>query len=70
LNFGIGDSDLEKLFAAYGSARSAQVIKDRYSGQSKGLGFVEMSSNQEAQAAIAPQVPQLIAQAFDLLDTR
>ena len=53
LGYGIGDSDLEKLFSAYGSVRSAQVIKDRYSGQSKGFGFVEMGSNQEAQAAIA-----------------
>ena len=53
LSFSVGDSDLEKLFTAYGSVRSAQVIKDRYSGQSKGFGFVEMGSNQEAQAAIA-----------------
>ncbi|HUL11168.1 MAG TPA: RNA-binding protein [Methylococcaceae bacterium] len=53
LGYGISDSDLEKLFSAYGSVRSAQVIKDRYSGQSKGFGFVEMGSNQEAQAAIA-----------------
>ena len=53
LSFSVGDSDLEKLFSAYGSVRSAQVIKDRYSGQSKGFGFVEMGSNQEAQAAIA-----------------
>jgi len=53
LDYGVGDSDLEKLFTAYGSVRSAQVIKDRYSGQSKGFAFVEMGSNQEAQAAIA-----------------
>ncbi len=52
LGYGIGDSDLEKLFIAYGSVRSAQVIKDRDSGRSKGFGFVEMGSNQEAQAAI------------------
>jgi RNA recognition motif-containing protein len=52
LGYGIGDSDLEKLFTAYGSVRSAQVIKDRDSGRSKGFGFVEMGSEQEAQAAI------------------
>jgi cold-inducible RNA-binding protein len=52
LGYGIGDSDLEKLFTAYGSVRSAQVIKDRETGRSKGFGFVEMSGNQEAQAAI------------------
>jgi RNA recognition motif-containing protein len=53
LGYGIGDSDLEKLFTTYGSVRSAQVIKDRDSGRSKGFGFVEMGSDQEAQAAIA-----------------
>jgi RNA recognition motif-containing protein len=52
LGYGIGDSDLEKLFTTYGSVRSAQVIKDRDSGRSKGFGFVEMGSEQEAQAAI------------------
>jgi RNA recognition motif-containing protein len=52
LGYGISDSDLEKLFTAYGSVRSAQVIKDRDTGRSKGFGFVEMGSNQEAQAAI------------------
>jgi cold-inducible RNA-binding protein len=52
LGYGIGDSDLEKLFTTYGSVRSAQVIKDRDSGRSKGFGFVEMGSEQEAQAAL------------------
>ena|SRR5881398_2991530 len=53
LGYGIGDSDLEKLFTTYGSVRSAEVIKDRDSGRSKGFGFVEMGSEQEAQAAIS-----------------
>jgi RNA recognition motif-containing protein len=52
LGYGISDSDLEKLFMTYGSVRSAQVIKDRDTGRSKGFGFVEMGSDQEAQAAI------------------
>jgi RNA recognition motif-containing protein len=52
LGYGLGDSDLEKLFTTYGSVRSAQVIKDRDTGRSKGFGFVEMGSDQEAQAAI------------------
>jgi RNA recognition motif-containing protein len=46
------DSDLESLFAAAGTVKSAQVIKDRQSGRSKGFGFVEMSSDTEAQNAI------------------
>jgi RNA recognition motif-containing protein len=53
LGYGIRNSDLEQLFAAHGTVRSAEVITDRTTGQSKGFGFVEMSTEQEAKAAIA-----------------
>jgi RNA recognition motif-containing protein len=53
LAYSIGDSDLQRLFGAHGSVASAQVIMDRDTGRSKGFGFVEMSSDAEAQAAIA-----------------
>ena len=53
LGYGIRNSDLEQLFAAHGTVRSAEVITDRTTGQSKGFGFVEMSSKQAAKAAIA-----------------
>ena len=53
LAYGISDSDLEQLFGAYGTVQSAQVIMDRDTGRSKGFGFVEMGSEQEAQAAIS-----------------
>ena len=53
LSYDTTDSTLEQLFAAYGTVQSAQVIMDRDAGRSKGFGFVEMSSDQEAQAAIA-----------------
>ena len=46
------DADLEKIFSQVGTVTSAQVIKDRESGRSKGFGFVEMSSAEEANAAI------------------
>ena len=46
------NADLEQMFAAYGTVQSAQVIMDRDTGRSKGFGFVEMGSDQEAQAAI------------------
>ena len=49
----IGKNDLEQMFTAYGTVISAQVINDRGTGQSKGFGFVEMGTDQEAQAAIA-----------------
>ena len=52
LPFTIGDADLQNLFAQAGTVKSAQVIKDRASGRSKGFGFVEMSSSDEAQSAI------------------
>ena len=53
LSYSVRDSDLEDLFAAHGTVDSAQVIMDRDTGRSKGVGFVEMSSDQEAQAAIS-----------------
>ena len=53
LSYGISDSDLQQMFEAHGSVQSAQVIMDRDTGRSKGFGFVEMGSDQEAQAAIA-----------------
>jgi RNA recognition motif-containing protein len=53
LAYGVSDRDLQQLFEAYGTVQSAQVIMDRDTGRSKGFGFVEMGSDQEAQAAIA-----------------
>lgn len=53
LTYGVTDSDLQQMFEAHGTVQSAQVIMDRDTGRSKGFGFVEMSSDQEAQAAIA-----------------
>ena len=53
LAFGVSDGDLQQLFEAHGTVQSAQVIMDRDTGRSKGFGFVEMGSDQEAQAAIA-----------------
>lgn len=52
LPYAIVDADLQSLFAQAGTVKSAQVIRDRESGRSKGFGFVEMSSSDEANAAI------------------
>src|SRR5262245_25134227 len=52
LSYKMSDSDLEQLFSQFGTVQSAQIIQDRETGRSKGFGFVEMSSDQEAQAAI------------------
>jgi hypothetical protein len=53
LAHGVTDGHLEQMFGPFGSVRLAQVILDRDTGRSKGFGFVEMSNDQEAQAAIA-----------------
>src|SRR6201993_102033 len=53
LTYGVTDSTLLQMFEAHGTVQSAQVIMDRDTGRSKGFGFVEMGSDQEAQAAIA-----------------
>ena len=52
LSFNVTSSDLDQLFGQFGTVQSAEVISDRDTGRSKGFGFVEMSSDAEAQAAI------------------
>jgi len=53
LPYNTQDADLQTLFSQAGTVKSAQVIKDRVSGRSKGFGFVEMSTPEEAQSAIS-----------------
>jgi len=53
LSYSVSSSELEQLFSQHGTVESAEVIADRMTGRSKGFGFVEMSSEAEAQAAIA-----------------
>jgi RNA recognition motif-containing protein len=48
----VTDEDLQSIFSEYGSVRSVKVIRDLFSGESKGFGFVEMPGNSEAQKAI------------------
>src|SRR4051794_40557097 len=52
LTYNVNESDLEALFSQFGTVQSAQIIIDRDTNRSKGFGFVEMSSDAEAQAAI------------------
>ena len=52
LGYDVNSEDLERLFAEHGTVDSANVVMDRSTGQSRGFGFVEMSSSTEAQAAI------------------
>ena len=53
LSYDVTSSDLEQMLSAHGTVQSAEVISDRMTGRSKGFGFVEMASDDEAQAAIA-----------------
>ena len=52
LSYNATEEDLKTLFAKYGSIQSAEVIKDRYTGQSKGFAFVEMTTAEDAQKAL------------------
>ena len=52
LNYSVNDAELLRIFEPHGKVESATVIMDRDTGRSKGFGFVEMSSDAEAQAAI------------------
>jgi RNA recognition motif-containing protein len=53
LSYDVSSNDLDQMFAAFGSVQSAEVINDRDTGRSKGFGFVEMSTDNEALAAIS-----------------
>jgi RNA recognition motif-containing protein len=52
LSFDTTEDDLRNAFAAYGEVSSVSIIKDKFSGQSRGFGFVEMSGKPEAHAAM------------------
>ena len=53
LSFNVQDEDLKEFFAEYGEVTSAKVITDKFTGKSRGFGFVEMSDDSAAQKAIA-----------------
>lgn len=53
LSYGLGDAELREAFEEFGTVESAEVIMDRNTGRSKGFGFVEMSDDEEAKAAIS-----------------
>lgn len=49
----VSESELKEAFQAYGEVATASIIKDKYSGESRGFGFVEMPNREEAEKAIA-----------------
>ncbi len=53
LSYNTTESELSDLFTSYGEVESVKIITDRYSGQSKGFGFVEMSSRSEGEQAMS-----------------
>jgi RNA recognition motif-containing protein len=53
LAFGASEEDLRKLFSEAGAVQSVKIVTDSYSGRSRGFGFVEMTSNAEAEKAIS-----------------
>ncbi len=52
LSYNVTEEDLKQAFEAFGEVETVKIIKDMYSGRSKGFGFVEMPGNSEAQSAI------------------
>ena len=52
ISWGVDDAALSEAFSQAGTVDSANIITDKFNGRSKGFGFVEMSSDEEAQAAI------------------
>ncbi len=52
LPYSVTDDDLQEMFSEFGELTSAEVVKDKFSGQSKGFGFVDMPDNADAEEAI------------------
>lgn len=52
LNYSVTEEDLEQVFVKYGEVTSVKIIRDKYTDQSKGFGFIEMANDNEAQKAI------------------
>jgi RNA recognition motif-containing protein len=52
LNYNLSEDELEKVFTPYGEITSVKIIRDKYTDQSKGFGFVEMTNDADAQKAI------------------
>ena len=52
LNYSLTEEDLEKVFTEYGEVTSVKIIRDKYTDQSKGFGFIEMADDAAAQKAI------------------
>ena len=61
LSYSVRDDDLQQHFSAFGQVQSAKVMMERDTGRSKGFGFVEMASSQEAEAAIRGMNGQNVA---------
>lgn len=53
VSHGMSDEELQEIFEAYGTVTSAKIIKDKFTGKSRGFGFVEMADKAEGEAAIA-----------------
>ena len=53
LSYDVTEDDLKEMFEAFGQVSSSSVVRDKFSGQSKGFGFVEMPTDTEAKAAIS-----------------
>ena len=52
LDFKVNENDLKEIFEEYGTVSSTKIISDKYSGRSKGFGFIEMENQDEANKAI------------------
>ena len=53
LSFSVSEADIKEAFAAFGAVQTTSIIKDKFSGESRGFGFVEMPNKDEAEKAIA-----------------
>jgi RNA recognition motif-containing protein len=70
LNFEVTEDDLHRLFAKFGDVKTVTIIKDLYTQKSKGFGFVEMSTSQEAEKALEQNGQEFMGRAMTVSEAR
>lgn len=70
LNYNASEEEIKQLFEKYGNVSSVTIIRDSYSGQSKGFGFVEMSSSEEAQKALEQNGQEFMGRNLNVSEAR
>lgn len=70
LSYNATEDDIKALFEKYGTVRSVEIVKDRYSGQSKGFGFVEMAASDQAEKSLELNGQEMLGRNLNVSEAR